>query len=430
VKISVVGLGYLGAVTAAALASLGHKVVGFDRDETKIIDYNNNHIQFHEPGLKSLINDNLQSKNLSFMNTKNFNGSLGDIAVIGVGTPSTPDGNCDMSQVNHAMDWVLEHTANLQAIVMKSTVPPGTGITFTKKITPINHISYYSCPEFLSEGNAINDFLHPNRIIVGNNRNKSEKLIRNLHQGIDAPYIFTDTTTAEMIKCSANVFLSTKISFINSVANLCGAVGANVDDVKEGLGLDPRIGQDYLNPGVGYGGSCLPKDTLSFARIMENNNIENDLIESVIKINEVQKKQPYHYLQSRMKCIKDLKVGVLGLSFKPNTDDVRESPAISLVKKLVKAGASVTAYDPLANTTAKTAMLGSPFPHFTNSIEECTHGTNVLFVMHTWEEMDNVDWAYMNNIMRSPKIIYDGRNSLDPNLIRNHNFEYVSIGKR
>tara|TARA_Y100001960_G_scaffold329700_1_gene421743 strand:+ start:1002 stop:2294 length:1293 start_codon:yes stop_codon:yes gene_type:complete len=429
-KISVIGLGYLGAVTAASLASLGHKVVGFDHDASKINDYNNNHIQFHEPGLQNLINENMQGNKLSFMSTKHFDGYLGDVAVIGVGTPSTTDGNYDMRQVNNAMDWVLGRTENLQAIVMKSTVPPGTGTKFTKSLIPMNHISYYSCPEFLREGNALNDFLHPDRIIIGNNSKEEGELIRNLYRGIDAPYVFTDTTTAEMIKCSANVFLSTKISFINSVANLCGAVGANIDDVQKGLGLDPRIGQYYLNPGVGYGGSCLPKDTLSFARIMENNNIENDLIASVIKINELQKQQPFQYLRSRIKCIEDLKVGVLGLSFKPNTDDVRESPAIPLVKQLVRAGASVTAYDPFANAKAKNALLGSPVPHFAKSIEECTHGTNVVFVMHTWEEMESVDWANMSSRMRSPKIIYDSRNSLDPNLMRRHNFEYVPIGKR
>ena len=429
-KISVIGLGYLGAVTAASLSSFGHKVVGFDNDESKINDYNNNHIQFHEPGLKSLINENVQNKNLSFASTEQFDGYLGDVAVVGVGTPITSDGNYDMRQVNHAMNWILERTEKLQAIVMKSTVPPGTGTKFTKRITSMNNISYYSCPEFLREGNALKDFLQPNRIIVGNNSNETGKLIRTLHQDIEAPYIFTDTTTAEMIKCSANVFLSTKISFINSVANLCSAVGANVDDVKEGLGLDPRIGLDYLNPGVGYGGSCLPKDTISFARTMENNNVENDLIKSVIKINESQKKQPFKYLQSRIESIKDLKVGILGLSFKPNTDDVRESPAILLVKKLVKEGASVTAYDPFANTKAKDAMLGGPFPHFAKSIEECIHGTNVVFVMHTWKEMKSVDWENMNSRMTSPKILYDSRNSLDPELMRSHNFEYVAIGKR
>jgi len=430
VKISVIGLGYLGAVTAAALSSFGHKVVGFDNDDNKIIDYNNNHIQFYEPGLKSLINENIQNKNLSFVSTKNFDGDLGDVAVVGVGTPSNIDGNYDMRQVNHAMDWILKRTENLQAIVMKSTVPPGTGKKFTERITSTQNIAYYSCPEFLREGNALEDFLRPNRLIVGNNNNESEKLIRNLHQDIDCPYIFTDTTTAEMIKCSANVFLSTKISFINSVANLCTAVGANIDDVKEGLGLDPRIGQNYLNPGVGYGGSCLPKDTISFAKIMEDNNIENDLIKSVVKINDSQKNQPFKYLQSRIESTKNLKVGILGLSFKPNTDDVRESPAIFLIKNLIESGATVTAYDPFANERAKEAMLNKPYPHFTESIEECIYGTNIVFVMHTWKEIDNVDWACVNKVMQSPKIIYDGRNSLDPDLIRSHNFEYVSIGKR
>ena len=233
-----------------------------------------------------------------------------------------------------------------------------------------------------------------------------------------------------MIKCAANVFLSTKISFINSVANLCGAVGANIDDVKIGLGLDPRIGQEYLNPGVGYGGSCLPKDTIAFGNIMENNKVENDLIKAVTKINEIQKQMPFEYLKSRIDDIEDLKVSVLGLSFKPNTDDVRESPALSLIESLVGSGAFVRAYDPFANENAKKAIRHGRLPKFAKSIEDCIQDANVVFVMHCWEEIECIDWADLQSKMASPRIVYDARNSLDPEVIRKHDFEYVSIGKR
>ena len=429
-KISVIGLGYLGAVTAASFASLGHKVIAIDRDENKINEFIQTFGGIHEPGLKQLIQTNIQNGNLSFFKTAKFDECLGDVVIVSVGTPINLDGSTDLSQVHEAIDWILERAVNLKAIIMASTVPPGTGVEITKKIRSEKHISYYSCPEFLSEGNAVKDFIHRSRIIVGSGNNESEKLIRKLHCGIKAPYLFTDTTTAEMIKLTSNVFLSTKISFINSAANLCDAVGANIDHLRQGIGLDPRIGQEYLNPGVGYGGSCLPKDTIAFTNIMKDNEVENDLIQAVTKINESQKQMPFKYLISRIKSFKGLKVSVLGLSFKANTDDIRESPALYLIKNLLEAGVSVKVYDPFAmNKTKK--VIGSKFlPKFCNSIGECVQDTSVVFVMHTWEEIDGVDWAYVNNVMQSPKIIYDSRNSLDPNLIRNHNFEYVSIGKR
>jgi len=430
VKISVIGLGYLGAVTAASFASLGHKVIAIDRDENKINEYIENFGGIHEPGLKELIRTNIQDGNLSFFKTEMFDEYLGDVVIVSVGTPTKFDGSTDLSQVHEAIDWILEHPINLKAIIMASTVPPGTGVEITKKIRTKKNISYYSCPEFLSEGNAVKDFIHRSRIIVGSNNNESEELVRKLHSGLKAPYVFTDTTTAEMIKLTSNVFLSTKISFINSVANLCDAVGANIDDLKQGIGLDPRIGQEHLNPGVGYGGSCLPKDTIAFTNIMNDNEVENDLIKAVTKINESQKKMPFKYLISRIKTIKGFNVSVLGLSFKANTDDIRESPAIYLIKNLVEAGVSVKAYDPFSMDKTKDTIGHGFLPKFTDSIGECVQDTSIVFVMHTWEEFDNVDWAYMNKIMRSPKIIYDGRNSLDPNLIRGHDFEYVSIGKR
>ena len=429
-RVSVIGLGYLGAVTAASLASLGHKVLAIDRDEERINDYMENHSDTHEPGLKTLVKKNVQKGTLSFSSTRNFRGDLGEVAIITVGTPPKADGNCDLRQVHDAIEWVLEHSETLGGIVMKSTVPPGTGSELTKRVGSKKSISYYSCPEFLSEGSALNDFLHPNRIIVGTNTKAPERLIRDLHCGIKSTYLFTNTTTAEMIKCASNVFLSTKISFINSVANLCAAVGANIDDVQKGIGLDPRIGQKYLKPGVGYGGSCLPKDTIAFSKIMQENNVENDLVKAVIKINETQKKIPFRYLRSRIKNIQGLKVSVLGLSFKPNTDDVRESPSISLIESLVCSGASVKAYDPFANENARMAIRTNQLPKFVKSIEECVQDTSVVFVMHSWDEIKRIDWANLRSRMDPPRIVYDGRNSLDPELIRNHDFEYVAVGTR
>jgi UDPglucose 6-dehydrogenase len=429
-KVSVIGLGYVGIVTTASLAKTGHEITGFDSDLRKVNDYQNGDINIHEPDLIPLIREGIATGNIRFKHTQCSREPLGDLAIIAVGTPSQKDGSSDLKYVKTAFDWVLKHSRGLKGIVLKSTVPPGTGRKLLESTNNLEGIFYYSSPEFLREGNAIEDFLHPDRVVIGCDQSAPRNLIEELHTGIEAPFLFTDVTTAEMIKLSSNVFLANKISFINTVSDLCDAVGANIDSVQEGIGLDKRIGQQYLKAGVGFGGSCLPKDTRAFASLMSRYGIDNQLIQAILDVNEAHKDIPHEFAASRFKKSTMIKAGILGLSFKPGTNDVREAPSIFTLKKLLKLGATVKAHDPFANDNAEKEIEAKFTPTFTNSIEECALGTNILFVMHTWSDLQEVDWKSIHDSMEQPRILFDARNELDPETIRHYGFEYVSIGPR
>jgi len=429
-KVSVIGLGYVGSVTTASLAKTGHQIIGFDSDLQKVNNYQNGDINIHEPNLDALIKDGVANGNISFKHTQSFKEPLGDVAIVAVGTPPQKDGSSNLTYVENAFEWVLKRSQGLKGIVLKSTVPPGTGRKLVKQINSLGGVSYYSSPEFLREGNAIDDFLHPDRIVIGCDESAPRNIMKELHLGIEAPFLFTDITTAEMIKLSSNVFLANKISFINSVSDLCEAVGANIDLVQKGLGLDKRIGDQYLKAGVGFGGSCLPKDTKSFASLLSKYKIDNKLIQAILDVNDAHKNMAHQFAVSKFENLDTIKAGILGLSFKPGTDDVREAPSIYTLKNLLALGATVKAHDPFANHNAAKEIESEFAPEFTNSVESCAVSTNILFVMHTWSNLEKVDWKNICDSMKKPKILFDARNELDPEAMKNYGFEYVSIGPR
>lgn len=430
-EVSVVGLGYVGLVTTASLSKTGHHITGFDADLQKVRDYQNGDLHIHEPDLKPLIREGIKTGNITFKHTQSTGEPLGDLAIIAVGTPSQEDGSSDLTYVEKAFDWVLEHSHGLKGIVLKSTVPPGTGKKLAQKTNDLKEqVFYYSSPEFLREGNAIEDFLHPDRVVIGCSKSAPKTIMEELHIGIKAPFLFTDITTAEMIKLSSNVFLANKISFINSVSDLCEAVGANIDSVQKGLGLDKRIGSQYMKAGVGFGGSCLPKDTRSFASLLSKYGIKNQLIQAILDVNETHKNMAHKFAISRFKNIDAVTAGILGLSFKPGTDDVREAPSIYTLKKLLELGATIKAHDPFANDNAAKEIAPQYAPKFTDSVEKCAMGTNILFVMHTWSDLQEVNWKSIFDSMEKPKILFDARNELDPEVMKSYGFEYVSIGPR
>ena len=352
-NISVVGLGYVGAAAVAALSKAGHNVLGVDVDQGKVSSFQRGICPFYEPELSELISAGLVAGRLRFHHLDEVKGSLGEIILVAVGTPTQAYGGTDLSQVYSAIRWIKDRNPGKAVVVMKSTVPPGTGVRLMAEELADSQLEYVFNPEFLREGQAVHDWFHPDRIVIGRENEEVTELTKRMYEGIEAPVLITDVTSAEMIKYTANAFLPTKISFINEIASLCDRVGADIDDVSQGVGLDTRIGPSFLQAGLGYGGSCFPKDTraLEFLSAVKGYNCE--LLRAVINVNNRQRLLPIQVLQETFESLKGVKVALLGLSFKPDTDDVREAPALDIARLLVELGAEVQAYDPKAMETAR-----------------------------------------------------------------------------
>ena len=426
-KIGVFGVGYVGLTTALGFASKGHQVFAVDKDETKIELLKQGKVPYFEPGAQDILERHREM--LSFSTDPALVVREADVIFICVGTPSLPDGSADLSQVEEVARFIAEEMQDYRLIVEKSTVPVHTAYwikrtinLYRKKEVPFDVVSN---PEFLKEGTALSDFLHPHRIVIGAETQRAKDIMGQLYRDFKAPIIYTDVKTAEIIKHASNSFLATKISFINMVADLCEAVGADVEMVAKGMGLDPRIGKEFLKAGVGFGGSCFPKDIKAFYRIAEENQVDFSLLKEVERINL---ERPARFSKKIKKVIWNLKgktIGILGLSFKPNTDDVREAPSLKIINLLLEEGAQVKAYDPVAGGNAKRVIPSlqlSPDPY------SLSRGTNALALITEWEEFKNLDWKKIKELMETP-IIFDGRNFLEGKKLASLGFEYYPVGK-
>lgn len=417
--ITVFGAGYVGLVTGVSLASSGHDVTVLDVDPDKLATLEGGHSPFFEPGLDDVMRKTRIEGNLRFMLAEEM-ARLSDIVVIAVGTPSTTTGSADMTYVRNVIE-TIEETADPNTVaVMKSTVPPGTGKGFAARLSP-HGISYVSNPEFLREGSAIRDWFETDRVVVGGEPDAVAR-VRKLYDDIDAPVLECDITSAEMIKYASNAFLATKISFINEIAVLCDLVGATVDQVSLGIGMDERIGPAFLRPGIGYGGSCFPKDTRALDFIANLHGYDFHLLRSVIEVNARQRLLPVRALKEHFGSLEDRTIAVLGLTFKPDTDDTREAPAPEIISLLRSEGATVVGYNPIAVDVPELSRTAEDIP---SAVEKA----DAVIIATEWEEIVRADWPALIKLMTGDRLIFDGRNALDPEQIEAAGGMYIGVGR-
>jgi UDPglucose 6-dehydrogenase len=422
-------VGYVGLVTAACFADLGSRVIALDIDKNKIDGLMRGVMPIYEPELEELVERNVQAGRLSFTTSYAEGLKETDYVFIAVGTPSGENGEADLRYVESAAQSIAKHMQAPLIIVNKSTVPVGTGdyvaeIVQRHQPNPIP-FSVVSCPEFLREGSAIGDFMNPHRIVLGSLDHNAAEKVAQLHLPLRAPIMITDLRTAEMIKYASNAFLSTKISFINEIANICEALGADVKEVAVGMGYDNRIGLHFLEAGLGYGGSCFPKDVLALAHMAKEKGRHPQLLQAVIEINTDRRSMAVNKLKEMVGDFKAKTIGVLGLAFKPNTDDMRDAPSLNIANELLKAGAKVKAYDPVAMGVAASLL---PDATMCPDAYSAATGCDALIVMTEWNEFKALDLERIRDLMRSPKI-FDGRNIYDPEKVRALGFQYNGVGR-
>lgn len=430
-KIIIIGTGYVGLVSGACFADLGQQVICIDKDEEKIEKLKRGIIPIYEPGLEDLVKKNIKEKRLFFSSDLGKSIQKAAILFICVGTPSQKDGRADLSYIKDVAQEIGKNIKGPKIIVAKSTVPMGTCRELVSKI-----ISQYwkgsfevvSNPEFLREGTAVSDFLNPDRIVIGANNPRTGKALLNLYKKIDCPKLVTTLESAEMIKYASNAFLATKISFINEIANLCEKANADVEEVALGIGLDKRIGRHFLKPGIGYGGSCLPKDVKALHHLAGANGYNFKLLKSAIEINNYQKKRIVEKIKDVFSPsnLQNKNIAVLGLAFKENTDDVRDSAAVDIVKRLQRLGAEIKTFDPEAMENAK-MMLNSRIK-FYDSPYEAVKNSELLVIATEWEQFKKLDWKKIKSLLNKP-IIVDGRNLLDPIKMEKLGFRYIGVGR-
>ncbi len=428
-KITVVGLGHLGTVAAGGLATAGHDVTGLDIDEWRIQSLRAGQIPFYEPGLQECVVSAVDRGNLRFCNGREFMGNLGNIALIATGTPPAANGEADLSQVHAALGWVKSRMPANLVVVMKSTVPPGSGAAFLRQDLRGLDVDYIANPEFLREGRALQDWNCPDRIVLGADAGaiKAIKSVKRMYSGIEAPFLITDITSAEMIKYANNALLATRISFINEIASLCDEVGASIDAVSDGLAMDGRTG-DRIRAGVGYGGSCFPKDIRELQHLASETGLDLDLLRAVTAVNDRQRQLPLELIRSKFNGdLAGIQVGVLGLAFKPGTNDIRHAVSLDLINGLVEQGARVRAFDPQANASARKSLPQGV--DFVDSPEETATGAQALVLLTEWAEIVEADWASMAAEMCSPRFLFDGRNALTAALMSRLGFDYTGVGR-
>ncbi|MFA5021422.1 MAG: UDP-glucose/GDP-mannose dehydrogenase family protein [Patescibacteria group bacterium] len=429
-NVAVIGAGHIGLVTAASFAQLGNQVVCVDNNSKKIDDLKKNKVTFYEPGLKDIVLRNKRAKSLTFSNSIKEATERSLVIFICVGTPSLPDGSTNLSAVQRVALEIAKSIKEYKIIVEKSTVPAETGEKI-KKIVEMNtprkiDFDIVSNPEFLREGQALYDTFHPDRIILGLESKKAEKIMRRLYSSINAPIIVTNTNTAEIIKHASNCFLTTKISYINAIANLCEKVNADIAKVSEALGLDKRIGRNFLNAGAGFGGYCFPKDLNSFIHFAGEKGYDFELLKAVRKINQEQKMVIVKKIQESFWSLKGKRIGVLGLSFKPDTDDIRNSIAVDIIKILIQAGADIKSYDPQAMPNAQKELKDITF---SKSAYDAARNSDCLVILTEWREFRSLDLKKIKSLLRQP-IIIDGRNIFNPEQMKQAGFIYKSIGRQ
>ncbi|MCK2002950.1 UDP-glucose/GDP-mannose dehydrogenase family protein [[Brevibacterium] frigoritolerans] len=429
-KITVVGTGYVGLVTGTCLSEIGHTVTCIDIDQNKVNKMRTGVSPIFEPGLDELMIKNIRKNQLFFTTNheKGFEGA--DVIYIAVGTPEKEDGSANLSYIEQVALDISTHIKSDVIVVTKSTVPVGTNDWIKEVIQNnlVNNVKFeiVSNPEFLREGAAIYDSFNGDRIVVGSDNVDAARVIEEINKPFGIPVFKTDIRSAEMIKYAANAFLATKISFINEISNLCEKIGANVEDVANGMGQDNRIGSQFLNAGIGYGGSCFPKDTKALVKIAGNVEYDFELLKGVIRVNQKQQEILLRKLDERFDRLDGKKVAVLGLAFKPNTDDMREAASIVITKHLIEKGADVVAYDPVSINNAK-EILDSRINYATNSIEALKDADAAL-ILTEWDEFKELEIDTFEQFMKLP-VIFDGRNCFDLKTVEKYNVEYHSMGR-
>jgi UDPglucose 6-dehydrogenase len=428
-QICVVGVGYVGLVTAACFADLGNRVIALDINEDKIMGLKRGEMPIYEPGLKELVDRNVKAGRLSFTTSYKEGMDGTEFVFIAVGTPSGVDGEADLRYVAASARSIAETMTAPLIVINKSTVPVGTGdwvadIIRRSQPRPIS-FSVVSCPEFLREGSAISDFMQPYRTVLGSLDPEAAEKVAQLHLQLRAPIMIIDLRTAEMIKYASNAFLATKISFINEIANVCEALGADVKEVVAGMGYDRRIGSFFLDAGLGYGGSCFPKDVKALAYMAAEKGRHPQLLNAVMEINDDRRPMLVNRLQEMLGSLEGKVVGLLGLSFKPNTDDMRDAPSITIADLLLAARAQVRAYDPVAIENARTLL---PNVQMFDDTYQMADGCDALVVVTEWNEFKNLDLVQIRDLMKQP-VILDGRNIYDPQLMARLGFHYRGLGR-
>jgi len=430
-KITVIGVGYVGLVTGTCLAEMGNKVIGVDIDKEKIDGLNKGIIPIYEQGLEELVKKNVSDKKINFTTDVSKAVEDSEIIFIAVGTPPMPDGSVNLEYVRSAALSVAKNMNGYKVIVNKSTVPIGTGDSVTKIIRDNyrGDFDVVSNPEFLREGTAVSDFMNPDRVVIGSSSKKAEEIMVELYSNFGTEnMVVTDVKTAEMIKYASNSFLATEISFINSIANLCEKLGADVEKVAEGMMLDKRIGEKaFLHAGVGYGGSCFPKDVKGLIQIAQENGMRFGILEEVEETNNAQKQSLLRKIQKLVgEDLHGKNIVLWGLAFKPHTDDVREAPALVIIKQLLDRGAIVRAFDPIAQHQAKRVLDDTI--DYENDLEDSVKNADCLVIMTEWPEFKVVDLEKIKSKMNQANVV-DGRNIFEPEEMKEKGFKYISIGR-
>jgi UDPglucose 6-dehydrogenase len=428
-KVAVIGGGYVGLTTAACLAELGNHVTVVDIDKEKIAQLKRQQVPFYEPGLRELVERNSNAGRLHFTTSYLDAVPGAEYAIIAVSTPEGESGEADLSYVEAAASSIADHMDGPLVVVNKSTVPPLTGDMVSRVLKKRNSdhaAAVVSNPEFLREGSAIHDFMHPDRIVVGSHDPEAAQKVADLYAPLDAPVLITPNIyTAEMVKYASNAFLATRVSFINEIAMISERVGADAKLVAEGMGLDKRIGPHYLDTGIGYGGSCLPKDVAALAALAERFDYHPGMLHAVMDINRDQRMLAIDKLRECLETLQERVIGLLGLAFKPNTDDLREAPSLDIAKVLLAAGAQVRAFDPAAMERTR-ALL--PAVEYMVDAYDLAAGADAIVIVTEWNEFRHLDMSRIKQLMRRP-VIVDGRNIYDPATMKGLGFTYRGIGR-
>ncbi|HXG66963.1 MAG TPA: UDP-glucose/GDP-mannose dehydrogenase family protein [Blastocatellia bacterium] len=434
-EIAVIGTGYVGLVTGACFADFGVNVVCVDKDADKIAMIKSGRMPIYEPGLEAIVTKNVREGRLEF--TTDLQGAVRRALVIflAVGTPPSGDGSADMSQIEEVAQEIAAALDGYKVIVTKSTVPVGAA-AYIKRIieekkTKRCRFSVAANPEFLREGAAINDFMRPDRVVIGCRDDEAIAILKDLYRPlylIETPFVITTPESAEMIKYASNAFLATKVSFINEIANLCDLLGADVHDVAKGMGMDKRIGSKFLHPGPGFGGSCFPKDARALVALGRRSGCEMRIVDAALAVNEAQRSSIIGRIQRVIPDLQGKVIALLGLSFKPETDDMREAPSINVIHGLNELGATVRAYDPAAMESARRLLGDNPNVIYCADAYEAARGSDGLVVMTEWNQFRSLDFGKLKSAMRSANII-DLRNIYEPEAVRAAGFQYVSIGR-
>ena len=429
--LAIIGSGYVGLVTGACFADVGHNVICVDNDAQKIKQLQAGEVPIYEPGLEEIIHRNVSAHRLRFTGSIEDGVENSQIVFIAVPTPQQPDGDVDLSFLEKVAREIAGVLNDYRVIVDKSTVPVQTGEKVAESIKRYNrhgaNFDVVSNPEFLREGCAVADLMHPDRVVIGAQSEHAIDLMKKVYEPFMAPILVTDINSAELIKHCANSFLALKISYINAISAICEASGADVEKVADGIGMDHRIGRDFLNAGIGYGGSCFPKDIAAFITIAERLGVPFNLLKEVQRINNGQKERFLKAIRETLWVLREKRIAVWGLTFKPDTDDLRSSVAIELVADLLREGAHVVAYDPKGMQKAR-AIKAVADAEFASSALEAVNDAEALVIATEWNEFANVDLAVLKEKMRTP-IVFDGRNLLDPGTMGRLGFHYYSIGR-